>query len=100
MGLLDGLFNNVFGSKEEALEALEQYRAGYLASARQVARELVAKSPDGTVTVNDVRAVCPPPENIDGRVMGAIFRGGEWEMVGYTPSLRAHMRPIARFRLK
>ena len=81
-------------SKEEALDLFEMTRAEYLAKARKTALGLFKGKP---ITVNDVREVCPPPKGMDGRVMGAIFRTDDWVMIGYTPSLRAHKRPIAQF---
>ena len=87
--------------KNRTLDLFEISRESFLAEARSVAKSLVAKK--GLVTVNDVRDICPPPEHIDPRVMGAIFRTGlksEWEMVGYIASARAHARPIGQFKLK
>lgn len=78
----------------------EEMRAEFIAKARAVAERL---GRDGrAISVDDVRAVCPPPEGIDGRVMGAIFRAKEWEKVGYDNSVRStcHFRPVARFRLR
>lgn len=88
-------------SKEEALTLLEITRAEYLESARNVAHRL-AVAGDGTCTVDDVRAELPPPKEIDGRVMGAIFNRSDWEHSGYESSKRmtCHKRPISRFRLK
>lgn len=89
-----------FPNKDSALNALEIARAQYLADARHHAA-MLAK--DGrAISVDDVRRVCPPPKNIDGRIMGAIFRGQEWEPVAFFNSGRrtCHNRPIRLFRLK
>jgi hypothetical protein len=90
-----------FKTREEALGALEIARADYLAKARNVAKE-IAVSGDGTCTVNQVRAVLPPPDVIDGRVMGAIFNKSDWQNMGYVSSDRGicHKRPIALFKYK
>lgn len=84
-------------TKEDALEALERARSEYLTAARAVAYRLGASR---EVTVDDVRKYCPPPKEIDGRVMGAIFNTPDWEHSGYTRSTRAtcHKRPISKFR--
>jgi hypothetical protein len=83
----------------EVMQSLEIARSHYLSKARKAARQ-IALDGDGTCTVNDVRAIEPPPENIDGRVMGAIFGGRDWELDRYEKSTRAvcHKRPIARFK--
>lgn len=86
-------------SRDDVLARLERIRKEYIAQAR-VAAEMIAAEKDDTCTVDDVRAVCPPPEHVDGRVMGAIFNTPEWEFVQYERSRRdiCHKRPIARFR--
>jgi hypothetical protein len=82
------------------IEIFEEYRAAWLERAREAARCLGA---DGrVVTIDDVRAVCPPPEGDDPRVMGAVFRTKHWECLGYARSARTtcHNRPIGIYRLK
>lgn len=56
----------------------------------------------GAVTIDDVREVCPPPEDADPRIMGAVFHGGEFVRVGFEVSARraCHGRMIGLFRLK
>jgi|ERR1044072_4310940 hypothetical protein len=82
------------------LEQLQLARADYLEQAREAAFKLL-RSKD-YITVDDVRKECPPPDNIDGRVMGAIFTKKHFESVGFSRSVRVacHHRPIQRFRLK
>lgn len=89
-----------FSTKDEALNALEVVRAEWLAKARSIARGLARGG--RTVTVDDVRAVMEPPAGADPRVMGALFRGDEWEPAGWVQSNRCtcHRRPIREFRLK
>lgn len=91
--------NEKTASREDALRILEETRQSYLIDARVVA-EQIARRGDGTCTVDSVRQECPPPENIDGRLMGAIFNTTDWEHYGYERSDRAtcHKRPISRFR--
>lgn len=82
------------------LDALETNRRPFIEEARAVARKLLKYRK--SVTIDDVRAVLPPPEGVDPRVMGAVFKASEFESVGWTTSKRkeCHKRPIQRFRLK
>ena len=85
-------------TKEEAMDALERARAEWLAEARAIA-VIIHGVTGKPVTVDDVRAVSPPPAGTDGRVFGALFNGPEWELVGYVRSERrtCHKRPIGQF---
>ncbi len=92
---------DIFETKEAALEALEIARKEYLVRARRAAKTYaIYLGPPRLVTVDDVRKECPPPPNVDPRVMGAIFNTPDWETVGYIRSARkaCHTRPIAQFR--
>jgi hypothetical protein len=84
-------------SKEGALDAFETKVPRWLEAARAAA---VILAEDGPVTVDDIRIFCPPPEGIDPRVMGAIFRGPDWVACGFVNSARAecHKRPVRQFR--
>lgn len=87
-------------ARDEALGALEIARAEWLAKARRIAHWL---GKDGRiVTCDDVRKLRPIPKEIDGRVMGAVFKKSDWEKVGYTQTAvkTSHARPIAQFRLR
>ena len=88
------------GSKQLqfVMDVFETTREEYLSDARVIAEILVKQK--GTITVNDVRDVLPPPSDIDPRVMGAIFKCKSWEKVGYISSNRARLRPIAVFKKK
>ncbi len=89
---------DLFGT--EVLPLFEEHRADWLTEARAAAHLIASKR--GQVTINDVRAVCPPPSDIDPRVMGAVLRTKAFEVVGYQRSGRreCHNRPIAVFRLR
>lgn len=79
----------------------EQVHAAYLEGARAWARSYGASG--RLVTVNDVRSnYGPPPPGRDPRLMGAIFRRSEWEMVKRERTERrvCHNRPIAFFKLR
>lgn len=86
--------------KETHFDLLERTRGEYLETARACARKLLKKQT--YVTVNDIRKACPPPEDVDPRVMGAIFAPSEFESLGAVRSDRTecHGRDIKRFRLK
>jgi len=83
----------------EVLPLFNEKREDYLSLARRIAL-MLHKRLKRPITVDDVRAVAPPPAEFDGRVMGAIFLTGEWENVGYEKSARktCHRRPVALFQ--
>lgn len=90
-----------FATKTEALDALEETRAEWLASARAWAQQF-ARSGD-PITITDVRRYGPPvPEGVDPRVCGAVFRDSNtWKPLGYVKSRRrtSHNRPVMAFAL-
>ena len=82
------------------LKLLEEHRPDYLSLARDAARKLLSER--DSITINDVRAVCPPPSDIDPRVMGAVFRHADFEATGeFVLSSRTtcHRRPIQKSKL-
>lgn len=81
----------------EVLPLFEVTRAAWLAEARAVAHRLGEGG--RMVTIDDVRAECPPPAEVDPRVCGAVFVRREWARVGFTSSNRrtCHRRPISTF---
>ncbi len=72
----------------------------WVAQARIAARHIAVEK--GEVTINDVREVCPPPEDADPRILGAVFQKNEFVRVGFAVSDRraCHGRMIGVFRLK
>jgi hypothetical protein len=84
----------------DILPLFEEHRRDWLEHARTVAFRLGTTG--RAITVDDVRALVPPPAHVDPRVMGAIFRTSDWEPIGYVRSDRrtCHNRPIAQFKLK
>lgn len=68
------------------------------------ARDIALRLGQGgrSLTVDMIRAECPPPADIDPRVMGSIFTRKLWESCGYIPGGRqeSHGRPICVFKLK
>lgn len=56
----------------------------------------------GSVTADDLHAGCPPPEGVDGRIIGAILRPPVFRPVAYEQSVRRavnHGRTVRRFQL-
>lgn len=88
-------------SPEEWAAALETARADWLSRARVLAKQLY--DTDGEpVSVDDIRSRLPLPDGVDTRVMGVVFKGGDWALVDYVKSKRkeSHYRPVARFAPK
>lgn len=85
---------------QAVLPLFETHRASFLEQARSAAVQIAGRQ--GHVTVDDIREVCPPPPDVDGRVMGAILKQRDFELVGYKKSSRStcHNRAIAIFRLR
>jgi hypothetical protein len=86
--------------EQQVLPLFEQHRAPWLDRARAVARRLGQGG--ATVTIDMVRVECPPPDDVDPRVMGAVFTRKEWENRGYMKGFRStsHGRPVAMFKLR
>jgi hypothetical protein len=76
-------------------------KSAYLAKARAAAEKLY-RARGTPISVDDVRVFCPPPANLDPRIMGAIFQRTVWRRAGYVASVRdtCHHRPIAAFELR
>jgi hypothetical protein len=85
----------------DVLPLFEEHRADWLAEARATAVSLAIQR--GTVTIDDVRDHCPPPDDVDPRVMGAVFRTSDFESTGrHVRSVRrtCHNRPVMVFKLR
>ena len=72
----------------------------WITCARDVARRIAGEK--GQVTIDDVRALCPPPDSADPRIMGAVFAGNRFERIGFIASQRdaCHGRTIGVFKLR
>jgi len=86
--------------EDEVLPLFEGSRSEWLGQARAVARQLGQGG--RIVTINDVRAQCPPPADVDPRIMGAVFLSKDWQLLSHERSSRrvCHNRPVGLFRLK
>ena len=98
MGRGEVIMRDLF--EKEVLPKFEMHRAEWLLVARATARQLGEAK--GEITINDVRRLCPPPNGVDPRVMGAVLKRPEWELIRYERSARAtcHNRPVGVFRLR
>lgn len=88
---------------DEVLPLFEQRAQNgrpWVESARACARRIAAAR--GQVTIDDVRALCPPPENADPRIMGSVFTAAEFHQIGRINSSRreCHGRSIGVFALR
>lgn len=83
---------------DATLDQLEQARAAYVAAARSAALKLF-RDTRRPITVDDIRRICPPPDEIDPRVMGCVLRPPDWMKVNMVSSTRreCHYRPIGSF---
>lgn len=92
--------SNAAQARDMALDLFEWAQPDYLSKARETARQICLER--GSVTVDDIRKVLPPPKHIDGRIMGSLLRAPEFEKISYENSDRrtCHARPIARFRVR
>jgi hypothetical protein len=84
-------------ARDGAFDMLERTRKMYLIQARAIASRLYRET-GLPVSVDDVRKVYPPPDGVDGRLMGVVFRKG-WRVAEEIKSARktCHARPIKAF---
>lgn len=93
-------------AKEEgmAVAALRADRLARLAEAREIALSLARENT--TVTADDIAKVYRSrgidPWEYLGNAMGSVFRGGEWECVGFCTSerIRSHQNLIRVWGLR
>ena len=89
-------------AKERGLDRLEDSQGDFLTTIRAVARRIARQS--GKVTSDDLRIwarehnLAPQHQN----AWGAVFRGSEWEQVGWTKSTVTsnHARSIRVWKLR
>lgn len=86
--------------EETVMPHQEAAHADWLALARATAIRMGQGGVE--MTVDQVRAVCPPPPGVDPRVMAAIFTRKRWIRLGYVQGFRkaSHGRPVCAFRLR
>lgn len=76
----------------------EETKAAYLEKARSFAK--VYSKVCGSVSINEVRDAVPVPDDIHPSVLGAVFRGHQWQPDGYTVAKHpsAHARTIRTYK--
>jgi len=85
--------------RNKVLRGIVARRKNYVDTARVVAAFICRE--EGTVTVDQLRDVFPPPDEFDARVCGSVFTGPMFNAVGYTQTKRvtSHARTIRVFEL-
>jgi hypothetical protein len=83
-----------------ALDSHEKRHAAFLHLARLTARAVATAH--GQVSANDIRQRMPENCERYHMAMGAIFRGRDWELIGYVKAAHksAHARRIGLYRLR
>lgn len=75
-------------------------REEWISKARDLAVWIAKQS--GQVTINDVRHLIDLPDDFHPNTWGAVFRGSEFEAIGYCPATHpsAHARVVRIYKLK
>ena len=83
--------------RDAAIVKVMRQDPDWLDNARRVAQSIARER--GSVTADDLREFLPEPPHHN--LMGAVFAGSEWALVGYEQSRRpkAHARLLRRWRL-
>jgi hypothetical protein len=86
--------------QENAAPRFDTGKMEWLATARDAARRIAREN--GTVTIDEVREFCPPPDGVDPRVMGAVMQPREFQLIKFVESRRkaCHGRHIGLFKLR
>jgi hypothetical protein len=77
-------------SKDEALDLFATKFPSFLDQARSIAQSISVSR--GSVTADDLWERCPPPANANVKIMGAVFKGPGWKVIGFEPSQRKEAR--------
>jgi hypothetical protein len=86
--------------RDGQLDLFDLRDAAFLSRCREVAAVLARAH--GSVSINDVRAVLPPPPGVSPSVFGAVFRDRRFTPIGYTQAThpQAHARAVRTYALK
>ncbi len=93
-----------FKTKDTALDGVQsgdppinKRRKAYVRHARAMAMSIFLRV-HRPITSDDLWETCPPPDDFDPRILGAVFRKG-WRRVGYTAAKRkrAHASPQSQW---
>jgi len=87
--------------RDAVLDDLEMRRRAYIERARRYAVEHARRW--GVVSINHVRAGCPPPADVPPAALGAVFRERNvWQVVSFCLAEHpaAHARVVRVYKLK
>lgn len=81
------------------LDLFQARDAVFLARCRALAVEIARQQ--GTVSINDIRAMVKIPAHMHPSVLGAVFKTKQFKAVGYTEAThpQAHARVIRIYQL-
>lgn len=85
--------------RDSQLSIFEQRDSDFLARCRALAVEIAKRQ--GTVSINDIRANITLPAEMNPSVLGAVFKGKQFQACGYTEAIhpQAHARVVRVYQL-
>lgn len=92
--MLNSLTTTGLQMKQAQLDIFEQRDGEFLERCRSVARQVCKER--GQVSINDVRASVTVPSGLHPSVLGAVFRGKDFQVIGFTEAThpQAHARVV------
>jgi len=88
--------------RDQQLDMFELRDTEFLSRCRALGVEICRTSATGTVSINDIRALCPRPSGTHPSVYGSVFKGKAFRAVGYTEAVHpeAHARVVRVYALR
>jgi hypothetical protein len=85
--------------RDAQLDLFEVRDALFLEHCRLLAAAVARQQ--GTVSINDIRARVKIPANMNPSVLGAVFKGKKFKVVGFTEAIhpQAHARVVRVYQL-
>lgn len=85
--------------RDAQLNLFQARDAVFLTRCRALAEEIARQQ--GTVSINDIRAMVKIPAHMHPSVLGAVFKSKKFKAVGYTEAThpQAHARVIRVYQL-
>jgi hypothetical protein len=86
--------------RDAVMAAFEARAMEFLDQARTFAAHRARLA--GAVSINDVRACVPVPQDIHPNVLGAVFRTNQFQPIGWEQAVHrsAHARAVRVYKLK
>jgi hypothetical protein len=86
--------------RDVGVQKVYDHNKAWVDKARSTAKALAVLN--GSVSIDDVLAMCKRPEAVHPNATGAIFRENIWEKIGYKQSANpsAHARVVGIYKLK